>query len=81
MTYSFTPPADWEASEPHEMKYLRYIRNTGRAPLPVATFDEDWEPVGPKVRRHLVELGAITEAAGGIFLTDRGRAYAALPPR
>lgn len=47
-------------------KYIDYIRNTGRDPLPVEMFDEDWEPVGPMVRENLVRAGMIEETPHGI---------------
>ena len=49
-------------------KYIDYINNTGREPLPVEMFDEDWEPVGPMVRRDLIAADIIQERAGGIYL-------------
>lgn len=33
--------------------YIDYLNNTNRLPLPVAQFDEDWEPIGPKIRRDM----------------------------
>jgi predicted phage terminase large subunit-like protein len=66
------PPPD-DAGEPgpndHLQEYLAYIRNTGQVPLPVADFDDDWEPIGPNVRRQLVAAGLAVESAGGIRLT------------
>ena len=49
-------------------KYVQYIRNTNRVPLAIAQFDDDWEPIGPMVRRDLVAEGLIVEAADGITL-------------
>lgn len=40
-------------------QYVDYIRNTGRIPLPVAMFDEDWEPIGPMVRSQMEKAGLI----------------------
>lgn len=40
-------------------KYLDYIRNTGG--VSTDQFDEDWEPIGPMVRRDLVNAGLITQ--------------------
>lgn len=45
---------------PALQKYVDYIRNTGQQPLPVAAFDDDWDPVGPMVRERL-------KAGGWIF--------------
>ena len=39
-------------------KYLDYIDNTGGHPT-IAEFDEDWEPIGPMVRRDLEAAGLI----------------------
>lgn len=56
----------------HLKQYVRYIRNTGRAPLAVAVFDEDWEPIGPRVRADLTRAGLVTEDADGLRLTAAG---------
>jgi hypothetical protein len=39
-------------------KYLDYIDNTGGAPS-VEEFDEDWEPIGPMVRRDMETAGLV----------------------
>ena len=39
-------------------KYLQYIKNTGGSPK-VEWFDDDWEPIGPKVRADMVKAGLI----------------------
>lgn len=54
----------------HLKKYTDYIRNTGRVPLKVEMFDEDWEPIGPMVRRDLQAARLITVQDGGITLVD-----------
>lgn len=54
----------------HLKQYVQYIRNTAQVPLKCEHFDEDWEPVGPMVRRDLVAAGWITEAHDGLRLTD-----------
>lgn len=54
-------------------KYLEYVRNTnGHAT--VANFDEDWEPIGPMLRRDLMPRYFIEDADGKIRLTDEGKA-------
>lgn len=54
-------------------QFLEYVRNTaGNAT--VAHFDEDWEPVGPFVRREIMPDLVITDDAGFLLLTDQGRA-------
>lgn len=50
-------------------KYLEYIKNTGGNPK-ISHFDEDWEPVGPQVRKALVEAKLIYEKDGLIYLTE-----------
>lgn len=52
----------------HLDKYVQYIRNTGRIGLRVSMFDDDWEPIGPQVRRDLVEAKMITQSGGKIYL-------------
>lgn len=54
----------------HLKQYVQYIRNTANVPLKTEHFDDDWEPVGPTLRRQLLALGWITEEADGIRLTD-----------
>lgn len=58
-----------EADEASDLgKYLEYIRNTGRRPLPIPIFDEDWEPAGPLIRKRLVAAKMIDEWGGGIMI-------------
>jgi phage terminase large subunit GpA-like protein len=54
--------------KPHLQKYLEYIRNTGRDPLPIAQFDEDWEPIGKQVREELLGAGAINWDKGNLWI-------------
>jgi hypothetical protein len=54
-------------------KYVEYIRNTAQDPLPIALFDEDWDPAGPMVREQLQKLGLAEEQNGGLVLTETGR--------
>jgi hypothetical protein len=49
-------------------KYVEYIRNTGRTPLPVEMFDEDWEPIGPALRRQLVAAQLVDESDGALTI-------------
>lgn len=55
-------------SEQIHKKYVDYINNTGRVPLPVAHFDEDWEPVGPVVRKNMARDDLIQVRGDGIYL-------------
>lgn len=52
----------------HLDKYVQYIKNTGLIPLRVSHFDEDWEPIGPQVRRDLVSAKMIKQHGGQIYL-------------
>lgn len=54
----------------HLQQYIDHIRNTGRVPLPIEQFDEDWEPIGPMVRRDLVKADLVEERDGGLILKD-----------
>lgn len=56
------------AKDDYLQRYVEYIGNTGRVPLPTAMFDEDWEPIGPMVRARLKAAGLIEETEGGITL-------------
>lgn len=53
---------------PDYFKYAQYIKNTGHDPLPVVYFDDDWEPIGPMVRRDMEAAGLITVSTDGIRL-------------
>ncbi len=44
-------------------KYLEYIKNTGGNPK-VSEFDEDWEPIGPRVREDMKRIGLVVEVDG-----------------
>jgi hypothetical protein len=58
----------------HLRRYVEYIHNTGQRPLSCAAFDEDWEPVGPRVRDEMRALGLIEAWGGALMLTDKGEA-------
>lgn len=51
----------------HLQKYVDYIHNTGIT-LTTAQFDEDWEPIGPTVRRDLMRAGLCMEDEGYIIV-------------
>jgi hypothetical protein len=51
-------------------QYVAYIRNTGTVPLPVSAFDEDWDPIGPRLRSEMVATGLITVSTDGIRLNS-----------
>jgi len=50
-------------------RYLDYITNTGGSPK-IEWFDDDWEPIGPMIRRDLKEAKLIREYDGKIFRID-----------
>lgn len=57
-------------------KYLDYIKNTaGHATM--ADFDDDWDPIGPMVRREIIPALATINGDGFLVLTDQGRAVLA----
>ncbi len=60
------------------LEYVDYIRNTGRVPLPIVMFDEDWEPIGPRVRADLVAAGLVAETEGGLHVLGQPAGVAAL---
>lgn len=47
----------------HLDQYVRYLLNVGR-PLKLAEFDDDWSPIGPKVRAQLKANGLAVENDG-----------------
>lgn len=49
-------------------QYLDYIENTGGNPK-VEHFDEDFEPIGPMVRRDMLVNGLIREEHGRLFVS------------
>lgn len=56
----------------HLIQYLQYIQNTG-GNATVAVFDDDWEPIGPKLRADLMPT-YIVEKNGKLDLTETGMA-------
>ena len=52
--------------------YVAYIRNVGSGDsVAVYCFDEDWEPIGPKLRHDMTKAGLIVEDKGFIFLKEK----------
>lgn len=49
-------------------KYIDYINNTNNFPLKIEHFDDDWDPVGPMVRKNMVRDDLIQERQGYIYL-------------
>jgi hypothetical protein len=56
---------------PDLKQYLEYIVNTGGYAT-VAGFDEDWEPIGPMLRRELMPRW-LAEENGKLVLTEAGK--------
>lgn len=54
--------------------YVVYIRNTAQRPLAISAFDEDWDPIGPRIRADLLAQELIEEADGALMLTAKGEA-------
>lgn len=41
-------------------QYVQYIKNAGGGgPVKIKHFDEDWEPIGPALRKDMLKLGLI----------------------
>jgi hypothetical protein len=55
----------FKTGEARLQQYLDYIDNTGGEPH-VVWFDEDWDPIGPLVRKDLVLAGLVTVDRGFI---------------
>lgn len=47
-------------------KFYDYIANTGGSPT-IEEFDDDWEPIGPKLRADMKEAGYIYERDGKVY--------------
>lgn len=56
---------------PDLIQYLKYVVNTG-GNADVAQFDDDWEPIGPMVRKGLMPTYMV-EQDGKLALTDAGK--------
>lgn len=65
------------SSNDYLKQYLQYLENTGHADdgLPITQFDEDWEPIGPELRRDMLKLRWTAESSGKVFLTLTGREH------
>lgn len=58
---------------PDLLQYLQYVRNTG-GNATIATFDDDFEPIGPMVRKELMPAYIVEQPDGKLALTDKGTA-------
>ncbi len=57
----------------HLIQYLQYVQNTG-GNATVAGFDDDWEPIGPTLRKDLMPTYIFEKSDGKLALTEAGRA-------
>ena len=57
--------------KPYDKQVLQYIVNTG-GNVNIAGFDDDWEPIGPKLRSDLMPR-YIIEVNGKLQLTEEGK--------
>lgn len=65
-----------ETIKPHLVQYLQYVANTG-GNATVATLDDDFDPIGPMIRRDIMPTFVVETPDGKLALSDAGRA--ALP--
>ena len=56
----------------HQKQYLQYVINTG-GNATVETLDDDYEPIGPMIRRDLMPKFIVEGADGKLDLTKAGR--------
>ena len=52
---------------PFHEKVLEYIKNTGGSPL-IKWFDEDWDPIGERLRNDMKKEGLIIEKDDKVFI-------------
>jgi hypothetical protein len=55
------------------IQYLQYVQNTG-GNATVATLDDDYEPIGPMVRKELMPKFMFETSEGKLALTEAGLA-------
>lgn len=55
-------------------RLCQYVRNTGQRPLEIIDFDDDHSPVGPMLRKAMLNAGLIEEGQGALMLTAAGEA-------
>lgn len=54
----------------HLQQYVQYIKNTAQVPLKVEHFDDDWDPIGPKLRADMIGANLIIISEDGIRLVE-----------
>lgn len=52
-------------------QYVQYVLNTG-GNVDVAGFDDDWEPIGPRLRADLIPRYVTVNANGKLIVTGDG---------
>jgi hypothetical protein len=50
-------------------QYIEYLKNVGE-PSKIINFDDDFEPIGPKIREYMRTSGIIVEVDRKIYLTQ-----------
>lgn len=55
-----------------EIRAIQYVRNTGGCAT-VAQFDDDHEPIGPKLREKIMPTFVVENISGHLFLTEAGK--------
>lgn len=58
---------------PDHIQYLKYVQNTG-GNATVSGFDDDWEPIGPMLRKELMPTYIVENPDGRLALTEAGSA-------
>ena len=53
--------------KPSLIKYVDYIKNVG-GNIKTKDFDEDWEPIGPRIRKELLDAEFTSESNGVMIL-------------
>lgn len=54
----------YERVPDHLLKYVDYIKKTGKNSISKEVFDDDWSPIGPLIRNELMKDGFIYNGDG-----------------
>lgn len=57
--------------KPYLIQYLKYIVNAGNN-VTIANFDDDWDPIGPMLRKELIPVYIIEGPDEKLVLTSEG---------
>lgn len=63
----------------HLAKYVAQLKNAGGA-VSIAHFDDDWQPIGPRLREQMIEAALAVETDGQLALAAPAAAGAAAGP-